>query len=71
MGSRNVGDRINLKLFSLHVNLLMKIMNGSGKNCYRLASWNCHKDLICSNKQPTTKMTEKKVFVRNELIMCI
>ena len=73
MCSKNVGARINLKLYSLHVNLLMKITNGNGRSCYRLASWNCRKGLICGNKLPTTKMTEVKMFLyeMNLDLLCV
>ena len=73
MGSKHVECRINLKLYSLNVNNLMKIMNGNGRNCYWLASWNCRKGLICANNQPTSKMTEIKKFLyeRNLDLLCL
>ena len=55
--------RINLNLYSIGINVLMKILDGNGKNSYMIASWNCRRGLVCSNKLPTAKLVEIKSFL--------
>ena len=68
-----VVSRINLKLFSRSINWLMKMINGNGKNNYRLATWNCRKGLINSEKLPTSKVVEIKNFLyeMNVSLLCV
>ena len=65
--------RINLKLYFLSVNFLMKMTNGNGFNKYRIATWNCRKGLIDGNKLPTAKVTEIKHFLyeMNIHLLCV
>ena len=65
--------RINLKLFSLGLNVLMRILNGNGKNSYIIATWNCRRGLVCTNKLPTAKIIEIKnvLYERNIDLLCV
>ena len=51
----------------------MKMINGNGKNNYRLATWNCRKGLINSEKLPTSKVVEIKNFLyeMNVSLLCV